>query len=307
MHLDQIKGQNQAVELLTRAIALERVAPAYLFSGPDGVGRRLAAWGFASLLLDDTKLTNHPDLLWVEPTYLHQGQLLSVTEATAISLSRKTPPQIRIEQIRQITEFLGRPPLYAERAVVVIEAVNQMNESAANALLKTLEEPGLATIILLANPNQPLLPTLISRCQRIPFYRLSDTQLEEVLRQQGYPEIAQNQEIITLAQGSPGAAISIANQLQSIPEDLLQALQHPPQSEMAVFQLARQVTETLDTEGQLWLLDYLQLHYWRSYQEKTVLEIWEKTRRFLGQYVNPPLVWECSLLELYRNFTLRKN
>jgi DNA polymerase-3 subunit delta' len=302
MNLTQLKGQNLAVELLQRAIALNKIAPAYLFSGNEGVGRGLAALGFAKLLLagnsEQKELLNHPDLLWVEPTYLHQGKLLTAKEAIANSISRKTAPQIRIEQIREIIEFLGRPPLLSPRSVVVMEAANQMTEASANALLKTLEEPGLATLILIANSGQPLLSTLISRCQRIPFYRLSDREVVEILTEQGYSEIVSTTEILTLAQGSPGKAIALAQQLQNIPPELLTKLKTPPDTFTSVFTLAQTVTQELDTEAQLWLIDYLQVYYWNSGQIQQIATIWEKARQFLQQYVNPRLVWECSLLDL---------
>ncbi|MEW5857313.1 MAG: DNA polymerase III subunit delta', partial [Cyanobacteriota bacterium] len=104
----ELVGQNRAVELLTQAVAQNRIAPAYLFAGPEGVGRSMAARCFVELLfcanvpatepnaLDPIKggskgsiasiknrlrQGNHPDLLWVQPTYLHQGQRLSAAEA----------------------------------------------------------------------------------------------------------------------------------------------------------------------------------------------------------------------------------
>jgi hypothetical protein len=87
---------------------------------------------------------NHPDLLWVEPTYMNQGKRLSTKEAEEAGLKRKAPPQIRLEQVREIGEFLSRPPLEAGRSVVVLEQAETMGEGAANGLLKTLEEPGKA-------------------------------------------------------------------------------------------------------------------------------------------------------------------
>ena len=150
-------GQPQAVALLQRVIDLQRVAPGYLFVGPDGTGKSLAANGFARLLLQTEpdpieKQTvvlarriqerNHPDLLWVEPTYLHQGQLLTPSQAAEAGIKRKSPPRIRLPQIREIARFLSRPALESPRAVVVVEQAERMAEGAANALLKTLEEPG---------------------------------------------------------------------------------------------------------------------------------------------------------------------
>ena len=119
-------GQEQAIALLQGAIAQKRIAPAYLFAGSPGVGRSLAARGFIeqlfcqdlapqkqALIKKRLQQGNHPDLLWIKPTYLHNGNLLSEREAAEKGLSRKAPPQIRLEQIREIGQFLGRAALEA--------------------------------------------------------------------------------------------------------------------------------------------------------------------------------------------------
>lgn len=304
-------GQPQAVELLQQAIAQNRIAPAYLLAGTPGIGRSLVAKCFTEALLslniaqDKQVLVqkrvsegNHPDLLWIEPTYQHQGQLLTVQEAEKSGLKRKAPPQIRIEQIREITQFLSRPPLEASRSVIVIEGAETMTEAAANGLLKTLEEPGKATLILIAPSTDSLLPTLVSRCQKIPFYRLSQTDLTMVLERVGTREILQNTEILNLAQGSPGEAIAAYAQLQAIPEDLRQQLTKLPKNALGALELAKTVTKELDTPAQLWLIDYLQYRYWENFHKPTLLEHLETARQGLLCYVQPRLVWECLLLEI---------
>ncbi len=304
-------GQNQAVELLQQAIAHQRIAPAYLFAGPAGVGRALGAKSFCQWLLClDVKKEkqaliqekiingNHPDLLWVEPTYQYQGKLLSAKEAEESGIKRKAPPQIRIEQIREITQFLSRPPLEASRAVVVIEDANTMTEAAANALLKTLEEPGRATIILIVPSTDTLLPTLVSRCQRIPFYRLSEEDLKQIIENNQPEIIREHPELLQIAQGSPGEAIKAYQQIKSIPAELLHKLTQIPQNSLEAFQLAKTITEELDIQLQLWLLDYLQYSHWQKNREPKVLKSIEKARDYLLAYVQPRLVWECTLLEL---------
>jgi len=303
-------GQSQAVELLNSAVAQNRVAPAYLFAGAPGVGRSLAARHFAGLLLAPlnqvgqpsktisarVQQSNHPDLFWVEPTYLHQGKRLSAAEATEQGVKRKSPPEIRLEQVREIARFLGRPPLEAPRSVVVLEDAETMAEAAANGLLKTLEEPGRATLILIAPSAESLLPTLVSRCQRIPFRRLDREAIAQVLTQTGNGEILQHPEVLALAQGSPGEAIAQWQQIQAIPPELLEAVTQPPQSLRNALDLARQVAQVLDTESQLWLLDYLQYHYWETQRQPAYLHHLEKARRYLRQYVQPRLVWEVTFL-----------
>lgn len=304
-------GQSAAVELLHQAVLQQRLAPAYLFAGPSGVGRSLAARCFLELLftigLSPTKQQglqnrlqqgNHPDLLWVQPTYLHQGKLLSATEAVAAGLKRKAPPQIRLDQVRQLAQFLGRPPMEAARSVIVIEQAETMAEAAANGLLKTLEEPGKATLILIAPGAEALLPTLVSRCQRIPFYRLSPEALAQVLEKAGYAEILQHPELLEIAQGSPGEAIASWQQLQAIPPELLQSLTQPLRSAREALELARRLDKALDTETQLWLVDYLQHAFWRSRRQPQLLQHLEKARQALLSYAQPRLVWEVTLMAI---------
>ncbi|HEY9873661.1 MAG TPA: DNA polymerase III subunit delta' [Candidatus Obscuribacterales bacterium] len=307
----RLVGQNQAVELLTQAVAINRIAPAYLFAGPNGVGRSLAARCFGELLFSAGVSTsqqqkvqkrlqqgNHPDLLWVEPTYLHQGQRLSATEAAALGVKRKAPPQIRIEQIREITQFLGRSPLEASRSLVVIEQAESMAEAAANSLLKTLEEPGQATLILIAPSSESLLPTLVSRCQRIPFYRLTSKDMADILIHNGHEEIANNSSVLAIAQGSPGEAIDSWQQRQAIPSDLLDQLTSSPKTPRDALELARKIDKELDTEAQLWLVDYLQHRYWQHQRQSSFVQHLEKARQYLLNYAQPRLVWECTLLNL---------
>jgi DNA polymerase-3 subunit delta' len=304
-------GQNQAIALLQGAIAANRIAPAYLFAGSPGVGRSLAARAFIELLFCTgipvdkhpsiqrrLQQGNHPDVLWVEPTYLHNGIRLSATEAAEKGVKRKAPPQIRLEQIREIAQFLGRSALEASRKVVVIEQAETMAEAAANGLLKTLEEPGQATLILIAPSIESLLPTLVSRCQRIPFYRLAQEDMETVLQRTGYQDILKESSVMAIAQGSPGDAIAAFEQLQAIPPELLQKLTKLPKTPRKALELAKEIDKTLDSEAQLWLVDYLQHCYWQHRHQTRVIQRLEQARKYLLSYAQPRLVWEVTLLDL---------
>lgn len=320
---EDVVGQASAVELLTQAIARNRIAPAYLFAGSAGIGKRLAAQRFAELLLARPRLRsgapttqatqrlvvlrqrieqrNHPDLFWVEPTYLHQNKRVSVSEAEELGIKRRSPPQIRLEQIREITHFLSRPSLESERAVVVLEDTETMAEPAANALLKTLEEPGQATLILLAPGVDSLLPTLVSRCQRIPFTQLASEEMQQVLERVGMTEILSQPEVMAIAQGSPGLAIESWQRLQAFDPELLSAVQRPLTSLRMALELARQISKALDPEEQIWLIQYLQHHYWnQSYQPKIIQQL-ETARKHLRSYVQPRLVWETTLMQMHHD------
>lgn len=306
----ELVGQPQAVTLLTQVLTRQRIAPAYLFSGPAGVGKRLAAQRFAAALLTggaSPKSQSHPDLLWVEPTYLHQGQRYTAAEAEAAGVKRRSPPQIRLEQVRELARFLGRPPLTAPRLVVVIEGAEVMAEAAANALLKTLEEPGSATLILLSDNRDRLLTTIISRCQQIPFRRLSLGDMATVLQRAGAEALLQRPELLTIAQGSPGQAMAALRQWETLPEAIASAVAQPPATVNQALVTAREIA-ALEVPAQLWLIDYLQHQYcgdnlsddlqsqWSASRQR--LQLLERAGEHIRRFVQPRLVWEVTLMAL---------
>jgi DNA polymerase III subunit delta' len=304
----ELVGHDQARTLLLAALTQQRLAPAYLFAGPHGVGRRLAALRFLEGVLagpaGDAGLRrrlqqgNHPDLLWVEPTYLEKGQLVPRSQAEAAGVSRRSAPQLRLDQIREVSRFLGRRPVEAGRCLVVLDGAEAMAEAAANALLKTLEEPGNGLLILIAVTPEQLLSTIRSRCQWIPFGRLSPAQMHQVLPQ---AEGEDPPELVQLAAGSPGALQEHRLQWQSLPEGLadrlLQLLQGGGDPLQAM-ELARELTEALDGEQQLWLLQWWQQAIWNRLQQEAALRRLHQLARHLQAYGQPRLAWEVALLEL---------
>ena len=308
---EDLLGQTRAVALLEASLVKGRLAPAYLFAGPDGVGRRLAALRFLEGVLaglqGDAGIRrrlqegNHPDLLWVEPTYQDKGQLVPASKAEELGLARRAAPQLRLEQIRDVSRFLSRRAVEARGCVVVLEHAEAMAEGAANALLKTLEEPGEGLLILIAATPEQLLTTIRSRCQQIPFTRLSSEQLAVVLERCGEPApTADPPELLELAAGSPGALLRCRQAWADLPEGLaarlldLAAAAQPLQA----LALARDLAEALDAEQQLWLLGWWQLALWRRQAPVAQLQRLERLRSQLRAYVQPRLAWEVALLEL---------
>ena len=261
-------GQSLAVNLLEAALRTQRLAPAYLFAGPDGVGRRIAALRFLEGVLSGgagsdrqrrrLEAGNHPDLLWVEPTFQHQGRLLTRAEAEEAGVSRRTPPQLRLEQIRAVSRFLGRQPVEAQRGMVVIEAAEAMPEAAANALLKTLEEPPPQVVFILATTDpQRVLPTILSRCQRFDFRRIPLQALEQhlgwIAEQEAINITPEAVHLVAqLAQGGLRDAESLLDQLSLLP---------PPVEPDAVWELLGAVPEQelLQLAGALQAADPLDL------------------------------------------------
>ncbi|MGQ9838033.1 MAG: DNA polymerase III subunit delta' [Cyanobacteriota bacterium] len=309
-----IVGQERAMRLLMAALEKGRVSSAYCFLGPQGVGRSLLARWFAQAILCESSsgipcgrcsschgllVGNHPDLHWVSPSYLHQGRLVAANTAEAQSLQRRSPPQIRLEQVQAVARFCARRPIWAQRSVVVIEGCETLAESAANALLKTLEEPGLAHIILIAPQAASLLPTLVSRCQMVPFRRLSSEEVSQVLSKLGYKELAgiRRQELIALAQGSPGVALVAHEHLQQIPPELLENLKRWPHSLQQALELGKAIATHLDVPAQLWLIDYLQQYFWLQGARQPIQQL-ETIRQQLLHFVQPRLSWEMNLASL---------
>lgn len=209
-------GQSIVHYLLGNAQATNCIAPAYLFTGSEGVGKNLAARIFSAQVLNTKSLSNHPDFLLIEPTFQHQGKLKRSSELEVTGQKRKYLPQIRIEQVRELTQFLNYSSQIAPRKVAIVHDAHCMTQSAANALLKTLEELKSGIIILLSSQPQKLLPTIVSRCQSIPFGRLNSDEMLSVLENIGRADILIDSLVLSLASGSPGQAIAHYNQLQAV-------------------------------------------------------------------------------------------
>ena len=175
-----IIGHQQIVEQLQHTVASNRIAGAYLFVGPTGIGKETVARYFAQLIFcqQDTQPPtacgtclacrkmdsgNHPDLLFVRP----EGSLL------------------KIGQIREIQKQIIYEPLEASRKVYILTDVDRMNAEAENCLLKTLEEPPAASVLILLTSNiRMLLPTTRSRCQILQFHPMPTQELAKVLVEQ---------------------------------------------------------------------------------------------------------------------------
>ncbi|WP_320666544.1 DNA polymerase III subunit delta' [Prochlorococcus sp. MIT 1307] len=316
---DDVINQNTAVSLLSVALKKNQIAPAYLFSGPSGVGRSLTARRFLEGLITGgipeirerrrVEALNHPDLIWIEPTYLHQGKLIPQSNASNETISRRNPPQIRLEQIKAIKAFLSKKPLEADLGMVVIDAFEMMNESASNALLKTLEEPRNGTLILITEKPESILDTIRSRCQIIPFNRLNKEAIEKVLskiKSMKMPDIEyalQQKELINLSNGSPGALIKNIEIWQEFPQELWDSLKTLPQQPIEALSLARDITDQLDIQQQLWLINWLQYYLWRQNNDAIPIRKLEILRSQLNSFVQPRLAWEVTLLRIIQAIT----
>jgi DNA polymerase-3 subunit delta' len=180
---ETVPEQHEAKRLLAAALQ-EGPAHAYLFHGPAGVGKRELARRFAAELLGDharVERGSHPDLYLLEPL----GE------------------QIRIDDVRELRRDLHMRPFEAERRVYLVFGADSLNEDAADALLKDLEEPPpYAVVVLVAERLGPLPETIRSRCQLVPFRRLSEPAVRQAIREHA-PDLGE-EEVTTLARVSGG-------------------------------------------------------------------------------------------------------
>ena len=199
----QFRGQEKARKLIHRALASDRMPHAFLFRGPEGVGKQLFARAVAAAVnCRNSKETwacgdcpscrkfrtgSHPDFMVISP---EKGA-------------------IKIEQVRRMCQALSYPPYESPIRVILLEDVHGMRMEAANCLLKTLEEPPPDNLLILtADSSKEVLSTIISRCQLIPFYSLTYHETVDVLLE---CERGLDREtaglLARLAEGSPGKAM----------------------------------------------------------------------------------------------------
>lgn len=185
---DTIRDQQRPIQVLLRMLESGNLAQAMLFVGIDGIGKSSAATAFAmacnckgaSAPPPHSKQTPFP--ITACGQCLSCRKMLSGTHPDLIRVG-PSPAMIRIGQIRDLCHVLSLKPHEARVRVVIITDAQTMNPEAANALLKVLEEPPARTILILTAPQvSDLLPTVVSRCQRIRFSPLSAETIAELLK-----------------------------------------------------------------------------------------------------------------------------
>ncbi|BCJ87437.1 DNA polymerase III subunit delta' [Effusibacillus dendaii] len=169
-----------SIQLLKQILTSGRLAHAYLFTGPDEMGMKAAALYFAKGIFCMAQNLerpcgqcsncrriengNYPDLVVLEPD----------------------GPSIKIQQVREIQKSFALKAMEGNRKVYIITRADLMTVEAANALLKFLEEPSTPiTAILLSNRKESMLPTIVSRCQFVPFFRMPVETIQQILQAEG--------------------------------------------------------------------------------------------------------------------------
>lgn len=172
---DEVAGQQHVTQTLKRAIITDRVSHAYLFTGPRGVGKTSTARILAKALNSEVTPDGEPVADSEVSKAIDEGRYMDLIEIDAAS-------NRGIGDIRDLRDNVQFRPVSGEYKVYIIDEVHMLTEPAFNALLKTLEEPPPNIVMILATTDAHKLPaTIISRCQRFDFRRLSNDDVIERL------------------------------------------------------------------------------------------------------------------------------
>ncbi len=265
MAFSHIIGQEKALAVLQHALRHERVPQAYVFAGYEGIGKKFSALMLAKALNCHEKQDdacdrcischkvdngNHPDVRIIEP----DGQF------------------IKIDQIREMQKDAGYKAFEGRRKVYIIDHAETMRDEAANALLKTLEEPAAECVIILVTANvYALLPTVLSRCQFIRFVTLGVEKLVKLLAQRQQLDEQRARLVASLSEGCPGRALSMdadaTLEKRRHIEDLFQTLSSGLQDVRILFKEVEELVAEKDEIHEyldLMLLWYRDMHVLRE-------------------------------------------
>ncbi len=217
---DEVTGQDHVIKTLRHAVQNGRITHAYLFSGPRGTGKTTTA----RLLAKAVNCTNEdqskrPDNECAFCKQVNDGEFLDLIEIDAAS-------NTSVEDVRDLREKINYSPTQAKYKVYIIDEVHMLSTPAFNALLKTLEEPPEHAIFILATTDIFKIPaTVLSRCQRYEFRRISVQQMVDYLRPRIEKEkiSIDDDALLFIARQSTGSmrdAISLLDQLASSGEKI---------------------------------------------------------------------------------------
>ncbi|ARE84877.1 DNA polymerase III subunit gamma/tau [Roseovarius mucosus] len=223
----QLFGQSAAEAEFLEAFNTGRLHHGWLITGPRGVGKATLAWRIARFLLATPLVQDEglfgapppPVTLDVAPDHPVARRLLALSDPGLFLLRRgptdkgdRLAAEIRVSEVRKLGNFFALSAADGGRRVVIVDAADDLNTQAANAILKMLEEPPARTVLLLIS-HQPsgLLPTIRSRCRTLRLAPLGPQEMAQALEQAGIAPEGDPAALAELSGGSVGAAVRLLN------------------------------------------------------------------------------------------------
>jgi DNA polymerase-3 subunit delta' len=274
MSIREIFCQEKAIDILQRSFSADKCSHAYIFAGPDGVGKSMTACEWAKLLLCKTPVVEnsngsdfadscgtcescrlfeartHPDFFYIRK---------ELSEFTRDGKDKTTPVDLPIDVIREfLTEKVFQRPTLSARKVFVVTEAERLNKYSQNALLKVLEEPPeYCTIILVCTQTEMLFPTIKSRCRQIRFGPIDEARIIEKLKELGLGA-GQSRFFARLSDGSIGKAYLWA------------------QLELAGARIYEAKTELIESLADFELAEALELAEFCQQRSKRIADVWAK-------------------------------
>ncbi|MHC5544554.1 DNA polymerase III subunit delta', partial [Singulisphaera rosea] len=211
MSWHSVRGHDRVVESLRQTLAQGRFPHAFLFVGPEGIGKRTFARTLAQALLCDRAPESSLDPCEVCPNCV---QVKGDTHPDVVQVGRpEDKNELPIKVIRELCLDLGLKPARGGRKIAIVDDADDLNDEAANAFLKTLEEPPPGSVLILIGTSADLqLETLVSRCRVVRFDPLSESDLTDLLIEQEVThDPIEAARLAGLAEGSIGRARGLAD------------------------------------------------------------------------------------------------
>lgn len=231
--LSEAAGHRRQVRLLAHAIARGTLPPALLFVGPDGVGKFTIARAVAATL-NCLAPRRDQDGLAIDAcgTCRSCDRIARGMHVDVFALEPDDKASIKIDVVRDTLGRTAFKPFEGQRRVIIVREADALEPQAQNALLKSLEEPPPGTVfILTTNVASALLPTVLSRCMRLRFGRLTARDIEAILTRDGEVSPPEAREAAALANGSIGEALNLSStDVAVLRETALVLLRQSPQS-----------------------------------------------------------------------------
>lgn len=290
---DKIFGNDKIKAELEDSVKLNKISHSYLFIGTDGIGKKMIAKEFAKMVLclNENKYcnncksclefdtNNHPDFNIIEPE----------------------ENSMKIEQIREFQNSVIEKPIISEKKVYIINDADKMTDEAQNCLLKTLEEPPeFVIIILIASNENAFLPTIESRCVKIHFENLSNSDILKYFELNGLENFS-SQSMLDASQGSIGKALKIKDNQDEYSkiEKLIYSLESS--DEVDILNMADVIYSAKEKKYDL--LDYMNVVFikmaLKSAKYAKCIQIVEETKKRLIANSNYDMCIDNMLFNIY--------